>query len=126
MRELIQEVSFWGVLLCGVLSLLPFRFSRNWRSWNLYLPMVAIVLYAGFEVALPAEVDVRVGLMVLLPLLVFICLNGMAKVGLLMVLSQQANKSRRSQRRLPQRGLQLVCAIPILTGCGFWFWMMWK
>lgn len=126
MREIFQDVCFWGMAACGVLSFLPFRFKWRWRSWNLYLPVAAIVLYAGFEVALPVEVDVLVGLMVLLPLLVFICLNGMAKVGLLMVLSQQAHKSRRSLRRLPQRGLQLVCAIPILTGCGFWFWMMWR
>jgi len=126
MRELIQEASFWGILLCGVLSLLPFRFSRNWRSWNLFLPLAAIVLYAGFEVALPMEVDVLVGLMVLLPLLLFICLNGMAKVGLLVVLMKRAHLKRRHVRSMPQRSLQLLCALPIAAGCSFWFWMMWK
>jgi hypothetical protein len=126
MRELIQEASFWGILLCGVLSLLPFRFQWKWRSWNLYLPVAAVVLYAAFEVALPVEVDVLVGLMVLLPLLLFICLNGMAKVGLLVVLMKRARLNRRHLRSMPQRSWQFLCALPILAGCSFWFWMMWK
>ena len=114
------------MLLCGVLSLLPFRFSRRWRSWTLYLPVAALVLYAGFELALPMEVDVQVGLMVLMPLLLFICLNGMAKVGVLAVLIKRAGLRRRHLRRMPQRSLQLLCALPILASCGFWFWMIWK
>ena len=53
MRELIQMACVGGVALCGALSLWPFRFSENWSSWNLYLPVAGITFYAVYEAALP-------------------------------------------------------------------------
>ena len=112
----------WGIALCGVLSLWPFRFARKWQSWNLYLPVAGITIYAVYEASLPAEVDVGGQMSVIVPLLLFLVMNSMAKVVLLAVLMPQAGGSRRRMRRLPQRWWQLVAAAPIAALCAFWFW----
>lgn len=112
----------WGIALCGVLSLWPFRFARKWQSWNLYLPVAGITIYAVYEASLPAEVDVGGEMSVIVPLLLFLVMNSMAKVVLLAYLMPQAGGSRRRLRRLPQRWWQLAAAAPIAAGCAFWFW----
>jgi hypothetical protein len=126
MRELLQLACFWGIVLCGALSLWPFRLARRWWSWSLYLPVVGILLYGIFERSLLAEADVRIKMMVLLPLLLFLVLNSMAKVVILGVLLPRSGGSRRRLRSLPQRRLQLALALPILAGCALWFWTMWN
>jgi hypothetical protein len=110
--------------LCGALSLWPFRFARRWKSWNLYLPVAGITIYAVYEASLPAEVDVGGAMRFIVPLLLFLVLNSMAKVGLLAYLMPQAGGSRRRLRRLPQRRLQLAAGLLIATGCTLWFWAM--
>ena len=122
MRELLQQAGYWGLAACGALSLWPFRFSRRWKSWNLYLPVAGLLLYGLYEFALPPEVDVRREMAILLPVLFFLWLNGMAKVALLAALQEKAGGSRRRLRRLPQRTWQLLAAVPIAAGCAFWFW----
>ena len=122
MREMLQMACLWGIALCGVLSLWPFRFARKWQSWNLYLPVAGITIYAVYEASLPAEVDVGGEMSVIVPLLLFLVMNSMAKVVLLAYLMPQAGGSRRRLRRLPQRWWQLAAAVPIAAGCAFWFW----
>lgn len=123
MREIIQMACVAGVALCGALSLWPFRFTENWSSWNLYLPVAGITFYAIYEAALPAEVDVGGAMSILLPLLIFLWVNGMAKVALLAALMPRAGGSRRRLALLPQRGLQLAAALPIAAGCALWLWL---
>ena len=113
-----------GIILCGGLSLWPLRFARRWKSWNLYLPVASLVLYAVYEEILPAEADVSAQMAIIVPVLLFLWLNGMAKVGVLAVLMAKAGGSRRRLRRQPQRQLQLAWALPILAGCALWFWML--
>lgn len=125
MREAVQLACVWGIALCGVLSLWPFRFSRRWQSWNLYLPVAGITLYAAYEASLPAQVDVGAEMSVLLPLLVFLALNGMGKVAVLRSLLDKAGGSRRQLRGLPQRRYQLAVALPIFLGCLGWCWLTW-
>lgn len=122
MKELIQQGCFWGMVLCGALSVWPFRFARRWKSWNLHLPIIGLVLYGLFEMALPPEVDVAGKMRVIVPLQLFLWLNGMAKVGIFVLLQQKSGGSRRRMRRLPQRRLQSAAALPILAACGYWFW----
>lgn len=122
MRELVQAACFWGIVLAGGLSLCPLRFRRRWKSWNLYLPVAGLLLYGLYESVLPEEVDVRGEMALLLALLFFLWLNGMAKVALLAALQEKAGGSRRQLRRLPQRTWQLLAAVPIAAGCAFWFW----
>lgn len=125
MRESVQLACLLGMALCGGLSLFPFRFAQRWKSWSLYLPVAAILLYALYEFALPNEVDVRGMMRFILPLQLFIWLNGMAKVLLLTALMPKAGGSRRRLSRLPQRRYQLAIELPLLLGCGFWGWMVW-
>jgi hypothetical protein len=122
MRELLQMACVGGIALCGALSLFPFRFKWKWKSWNLYLPVAGITLYAIYEVLLPAEMDVGAAMSVIVPLLLFLVLNSMAKVIVLRVLLDRAGGSRRRLRHLPQRRLQLAAALLIAAGCAVWFW----
>lgn len=122
MREFIQWTCFGGLMLCGALSLWPFRFARRWMSWSLYLPVAGLVLYAFYEMAMPEVVDVRAQMSAIVPMMMFLWLNGIVKVGLLAVLMNRAGGSRRRLKRLPQRGLQVMLALPILAGCAFWVW----
>ena len=127
MRELVQLACVGGIALCGGLSLWPFRFSRRWMSWNLYLPVAAILSYGIFDFASPQEMDppTRMQMKIVVPLLLFIWLNGIAKVGVLAVLMPRAGGSRRRLRGLPQRKFQLALAAPVLAGCSLWLWMTW-
>lgn len=125
MDQAFQWLTLGGMAGCGILSLWPFRFARRWRSWNLYLPVPAVLCYGWFETSLPAEADVSARMSVILPLLVFICLNGMAKVGILARLWHQAGHSRRRLRELPQRGRQLLLAVVLAAGCAGWGWTLW-
>lgn len=122
MRDLLQEACFWGIVACAVLSLWPFRFARRWKSWNLYLPVGGLLFYGLYELALPAEVDVQARMAVIVPLLLFLWVNGMAKVGVLAGLQAKAHGSRRRLRAKPQRLLQLLLALPVAAGCGWWYW----
>ena len=121
MRELVSAACVWGIGICALLSLLPFRFARKWKSWNLYLPVAALVLYGLYEVALP-PVDTSGRMVVILPLLFFLCLNGMAKVGLLLRLQDRARRRRRHLHDMPQFGPQLLLAVLVATVCAAWYW----
>ena len=124
MKEVIQTVCFWGMAVCGGLSFWPFRFARRWKSWNLYLPVAGLLLYGIFEMALPDEVDLGSQMAVIVPLQLFLWLNGMAKVAILAVLQGKSGGSRRRLRRQPQRRFQLAAAVLIAVGCGGWLWMI--
>lgn len=121
MRELVSAVCVWGIGCCAVFSLLPFRFARKWKSWNLYLPVAALGLYGLYEIALPL-VDTSGRMTVILPLLFFLCLNGMAKIGLLVQLQNQARRRRRHLHSMPQLGPQLLLALLVAAACAAWYW----
>lgn len=122
MRELLQAAGFWGLAVCGVLSLWPLAFARRWKSWNLYLPVAGLALYGLYELALPPEVDQGWRMTAVVALLLFLWLNGMAKVALLAVLQEKTGGSRRRLHREPQRMWQAILAAPILAGCLVWCW----
>ena len=125
MSEVVQFVCLSGIILCGVLSVWPFRFSQRWLSWCLYLPVAAVLLYGFYEAALPAEIDIHRKMGFILPMLLFICLNGMAKVGVLAYWMPRARGSRRRLQTMPLRRIQVAISMPILLGCGAWVWMLW-
>lgn len=122
MRELLQQMSFLGLAVCGLLSLWPFPFSDRWRSWHLYIPMVGLALYAVCELALPAEIELGWRMSVVVALLLFLWLNGIAKVVLLAVLMEKTGGRRHRLRREPQRLWQGLLAMPILASCAVWCW----
>lgn len=110
------------MVVCGVLSLWPFRFARRWKSWNLYVPVAGLALYGIYEFALPAEVEMGLRMALVVPMLLFFWINGMAKVVLLAALQEKAGGSRRRLRAQPQRRLQLAVALPIALACALWAW----
>ncbi len=121
MIDLFSEVCFWGIAVCSLLSLIPFRFSRGWKSWGLYLPVAGFSLFALYSCPRISSVDSPSHLSLLMPLLMFIWVNSMMKMGLLQVLLAWSGGSRRRMMSLPQRRLQLAASLPILAGCTLWF-----
>ena len=59
----------------------------------------------------------------IVPLLLFLLLNSMAKVVVLRVLLDRAGGSRRQLRHQPQRQVQLAAGLLIAAGCALWFWV---
>lgn len=116
MEQIIHSACFWGILVCGALSLLPLRFSRRWKSWALYLPIVGIGLFLLFESPYLAVENMQADRMVLLPALLFLCVNGMMKVGLLQVMVAWTGDNTSRLLELPQRRLQAAFSTLILTG----------
>lgn len=122
MRDAILQACFWALVLCAGFSAWPFRFARRWKSWNLYLPVLGLGLYGLYEIALPNEVDVQRQMQVIVPLLLFLWINGIAKVVVLAKLQEESRGSRRRLKALPQRRLQVMLALPVALGCAWWFW----
>jgi hypothetical protein len=122
MREILLHASLAGMIACAGLSLWPFRFARRWKSWSLYLPVAGLALYGVYELALREDMMVRWRMAVVVALLLFLWINGMAKVALLAWLQEKAGGSRRRLRSQPQRRMQILLALPVAAGCAFWFW----
>ena len=103
-----------------LLSLWPFTFFRRWKSPSLYLPVAGIFIYGICEWSMPE--GMLMGRTVV-PMLLFLWVNGMAKVALLAVLLERSRGSRRRLRGQPQRLWQVALELPILaTGLALWFW----
>ena len=124
MRELLQYASVAGMAAAGLLSLWPSPVGRRWKSWNLYLPFAGLAFYWIYELTLPAEMpEAGAPFSAVVPLLLFLWVNGMAKVGLLAVLQDKSGGSRRRLKRQPQRAWQAALALPILAASAFlWYW----
>lgn len=122
MREILVLTSIAGLMACAGLSFWPFRFARRWKSWNLYLPVAGLALYGMFELTLREDRLVRWHMAVVVALLLFLWINGIAKVALLAHLQNRSGNSRRRLRRQPQRRLQFLLALPVAAGCAFWLW----
>lgn len=122
MREILVLISIAGLMACAGLSFWPFRFVRRWKSWNLYLPVAGLVMYGLFELTLREDMAVRWRMAVVVALLLFLWINGIAKVALLAHLQNRSGNSRRRLRRQPQCRLQLLLALPVAAGCAFWLW----
>lgn len=57
----------------------------------------------------------------MISLMMFLWVNGMAKLALMQLLLACSGKSRRRMMALPQRRLQLALSMPILASCAMWF-----
>ena len=122
-REVLEQAGWWGLVVCAGLSLWPFRLARRWKSWTLYLPVASLVGYGLYERARPEEIGGGGQTAAVLALLLFLWINGMAKVLWLAWLQQKAGGSRRRWRAQPQRLGQVLLAVPVAAGCALWWWM---
>jgi len=67
-RNLILNACFFGVVVVMLLSLVPWRLKYGRNRWSLYLPLVAIALYVIYEAAIPSNWDIRIDLLLLVPM----------------------------------------------------------
>ena len=122
MKEWLVHAGWMGMAACAALSAWPFRFRRMWRSWQLYVPAAALAMYALYEWALPPQVILSGWKQAVLPMLLFVCVNGMAKLGILAALLARTGRSRRRMRRAPQRLWQALATLAVAAGCAAWIW----
>lgn len=108
-------ISFWAMAACGALSAFPFRFARGGRVW----PVATMVL--GLGIYLAGDSEAPAGAAATTALMMFVWLNGMAKLGLLQLAMAWSGGSRRRMRAMPQRRIQLAVAATILMVCAQWF-----
>lgn len=108
-------IYFWAMMACGGLSAFPFRLARGWRAWPVFL------MGLGLGIFLLGGSGEPMGDMAATALMMFLWLNGMAKLGLLQVWTAWTGGSRRRMRALPQRRILLATAAAILLGCAQWF-----
>lgn len=67
-RNLILNACFFGVVVVMLLSLVPWRLKHGRNRWSLYLPLVAIALYVIYEATMPSNWDIRIDLVLLVPM----------------------------------------------------------
>ena len=108
-------VYFWAMAACGGLSAFPFRLAPGWRIWPVF------IMGAGLGVYLQGGGGEPTGAAAATALMMFVWLNGMAKLGLLQLATAWSGGSRRRMRVVPQRRIQLAMAATILLGCAQWF-----
>ena len=108
-------VYFWAMAACGGLSAFPFRLAPGWRIWPVF------IMGAGLGVYLQGGGGEPMCAAAATALMMFLWLNGMAKLGLMQLAKAWSGGSRRRMRAVPQRRIQLALAAAILVGCAQWF-----
>ena len=108
-------IYFWAMMACGGLSAFPFRLARGWRAWPVFLMGIGLGIYLLGGSGEP------MGDMAATALMMFLWLNGMAKLGLLQLWTAWTGGRRRRMRAVPQRRIQLAVAASILMVCAQWF-----
>ena len=108
-------IYFWAMATCGGVAAFPFRVARDRRIW----PVATMVL--GLGIYLTGGGGEPTGEAAATALMMFLWLNGMAKLGLMQLAKAWSGGSRRRMRAVPQRRIQLALAAAILVGCAQWF-----
>jgi len=58
-----------GIAVVTLLSLMPLQLSEGLNRWILVLPWIGLTLYFAYEYAIPARMDIRLDLILILPLM---------------------------------------------------------
>ena len=125
MSDNIQVISFFCLMMTGLISLIPFRLSKGWRSASLCLPIIGYAFYVVYDMSIPAKMNIRLDLAFIMPMLLFLWLNGIAKIGIMLAIKAKAGGIPAIMDCYPQRILQVAFTLPILLICGFRFYRMW-
>ncbi len=74
LRNVVLNLTFLGIAVVTLISLIPWRLRGDRTRWTRYLPLWAIGLYVVYEVAMPPNWDIRLDLFLLAPmgLLIFL------------------------------------------------------
>jgi hypothetical protein len=81
-----------GILL--VSWFVPWRFNKGFRTPLLYLPYLAIVTYLAYEYTLPDDVNIRIDLLLLMPIGMVAFVLFFVRVFRINFLEQAANSER--------------------------------
>ena len=125
MKETIQIICGIGLLLCCVLSLFPFRLSKGWKTKSLYLPVIGTLFYAVYEALMPVEINIRIDMAFIMPMLLFLWLNGIAKTGVMIAMQKKTHQDPELMQSFPKRIIQAAFTLMIAVGCFLWFGKMW-
>lgn len=114
-----------GLLVLGLLSVVPVDLCRGWRIPALYYPVLGLGLYALYEAGIHAEippenVPIRLDLAFVQPLVGFIVMTGLARWGLWLRLKGEVENAKSMGT-----GAQLVAVIASLVVCFGWFCVRW-
>lgn len=75
----ILNACFFLILGLGLISIIPWRLKTGRNRWTLMLPILAVLAYLAYEIAMPRNWDIRVDLLLLWPVLALILLLGLVR-----------------------------------------------
>ena len=67
--NVILNACLLGLALLALLSLIPWPIRGRRNRWTLWLPVAVLALYAVYEAYMPARMNIRLDLVLILPLL---------------------------------------------------------
>jgi hypothetical protein len=88
--ENILSICVFGLLICFVLSLIPFPLSDGWKSWSLYLPIAGTLFFVVYNTLYYH--GERYDLALILPAFLFPWIIGIARVGGMIMARRQSYK----------------------------------
>jgi hypothetical protein len=119
--NIITPLCLLGLLVLGLLSVVPVDLQRGWKTLALYYPVLGVGLFALYEAAIQAElppetVPIRIDWAFVHPLVAFILFTGVSRWYLVSQVSGLPEVERK-----PGTGAQLVAVIVSLGLCLGWF-----
>jgi hypothetical protein len=129
MTDFVGTVSFWLLVMIGVVSAVPFDLRKGCRSLSLYLPLAALALWATNELALRmaiplVNVPIRVDLIITLPLVAFIVAMGVTRLTLVWYLAK-AKRSTKDTSQMTGRKQQVLGVLVFGAAAMAWFCSIW-
>lgn len=70
--NVLLNACLYGLAALAVLAVIPWPLRDRRNRWTLWLPLVALGVYAVYERAMPARMDIRLDLVLIGPLLLII------------------------------------------------------
>jgi Ca2+/Na+ antiporter len=96
MNEAILAILFWCMIgLSVAIIIYPWRFNSRVSRVLAHLPIVLLVAFIAYESLMPPEMDIRVDLLLLLPVFGMVAICYLVKLALM-------NKRSRSNQHLEQ------------------------
>lgn len=88
--NLTLNLCLFGLAATALLSLVPWPLRGGRGRWSLWLPAAALLLYAVYENAMPARMDIRLDLVLVWPLLAVALLGWIVRLWRLSRLRKRA------------------------------------
>ena len=86
-RNLVLNACFYGISLITIVSLIPWPLGGGRSRWTFYLPLFGAGIYAVYEITMPPNWDIRLDLLLIIPMGIVIALAWLLRV----VISRRRN-----------------------------------